>query len=69
MKQGGRRGGRGVVQQINFISGLSTPLLLEKTQRIIKEDKEKENGGRDKDPGSGKKKKTKQDLFPSVYLM
>lgn len=35
-KQGGRRrgggGGRGVVQQINFISGLSTPLLKKKSR-------------------------------------
>lgn len=37
-------GGRGVVQQINFISGLSTPLLKEK-QRIIKEDKKEERRG------------------------
>lgn len=34
-KQGGRRRGggrRGVVQQINFISGLSTPLLKKKSR-------------------------------------
>lgn len=35
-KQGGRRrgggGGRGVVQQINFISGRNTPLLKKKSR-------------------------------------
>lgn len=59
-----RKEGGVVVQQINFISGLST-LLKRKKQRTIKGIKKV--GGRDKQ--SGGRRKGKEKSFLLLYLM